>query len=328
MDLTAPYHLTHWPTLTFTSSGEGRDYLWCDLVRLLTTHIEVPSKNQAAGFTPARLIPHGPRRDSSVLEMTMFVFDADQGTHQDVADAGSRLGRANVSHIIYSSYSCSQDRAAYRIVVPLAEPLRNLRAYPALRADFIERYQIPAAEHQCKGLSHFYYLPSRPVNGPRPVAYAYQAQPLALPDFAAKADRTPRPPRPFTPPPEADVIELGPIRTALESRYRSLARRKDSQAKDKATWLKRVLNGEALAPHGQRDVVTKRVCGMVTWAAPGHPLSAYRALLFPSVEAMRAQGSKLTWEKVERMLLDSMAAHATAQAEAEELAAIFERNAR
>lgn len=324
-DVPAELHVTLWPSLYDTNAPTPWSGTWADLTQALSVHTRIARKEDSAGFGPyliqapavtcrrhADLQPrtHAHRCDLCVKEMTLLVFDADQGDLQAVQECDRRLASAGLACLWYSTYSYAPDRpkAPFRLVVPLARPVAP-EAYRAVREDFIRTYAVPADPSQCSGKSHYYHLPSCPPDG-QPVSWAHEGrayEPPAVLRHATPA-RAPVSTDGWEPPPEpTEPVDVEPLLETLRARARSLKRRLKASERGKGELLRRCLDGEPLAEHGSRDTATFRVAGMLPFLLPAEtPLSVYQHIMRPSVDAMIAAGSSLTHEKVERALLTSM----------------------
>lgn len=308
---------------------------WPALVARFSLHLRTPDKYQAPVFGPHVLTdlprpcakhnstaPH--RCNDSVATVTMAVFDADEGTAADLATTDDLLGRT--ARLWYSSHSYRPDssRPAFRLVIPLSRPVPK-GAWRNLRLQIATRFRVPANLVKCAAPSHAYFTPSCPPDAD-PVFDVHDGPPLEVDEF-----RVIEPPAEIAvdwePPPEPDgPIDTGPLRTALERRIASLARRPDPRDQDKAQLLQNCLRGNALATHGNRNNATLLVAGMVAYAAPpGTPASVMHRVMRPSVDAMIAAGSTLTHTEVERMILSAMRNRADAEAREDGIRRLFEK---
>lgn len=305
---------------------------WDQFVSEFSTHLRVQSKEQAPGFGPYTLktpastclkhrdartrapVPRpGPHRcDDSVDFMTLAVFDVDVGTEAQISNTSELLTKAGIAHLWYTSYSYTpiKDRPPFRLVIPLSSPVQPA-VWSSVRSGIAQRFQIPCVLTQCSGLSHFYYLPSCPPSEV-PITDAVAGNFLDPSEFPQVQERA-RSPLPtmegWEPPPDPEPgtpISVGPLLEILESRKRGFMMMRDVRMNDKGRLLDRVLKGVSLASHGARNNSMNLACGIVAWALPGTPRAVLATILRPSLNAMQAEGSKLTEDDVDRMLLTAM----------------------
>lgn len=297
---------------------------WEEMVRKFSTHLRLQKKDLAPGFGPYVLKPTEPctrhkdrkprtwphRCDDSVQEITLAVFDVDVGTQDDIVECALRLNVHNITHLWYTSYSYNpnSERPAFRLVIPLSEPVSPDR-WTAVRAGIASKFSVPCDLKQCGGLSHFYYQPSCPPDAD-PIVDSLPGRfldPADVPHVAVPATRTRLPSLnewvPPEDPPPGTPIDLAQDLERLEARYRSLSHGK---SKDKALILRRLLDGKELAEHGKRNDTTTIAAGVLASTLPGRPLAVLKALIWPSYQAMVEAGSSLSENELDRMLLTAM----------------------
>lgn len=318
------YDITLWRSLTDTSHPQPHGGTWSDLVqRFFADHAYLSDKFSGQGFGPYSMVAgRNDRKDSSVHLVTLAVFDADIGTIDDMEATAARLDDDGVAQAWYSSYSHRPERPSYRLVVPLARPVKP-EAWRLTRAEIIRRYAIPCDPGKCQAPSHFYFLPACPI-GAKPEAFHTDGVPLDPPDVRAEVNL-----RGLYLPQDVEVpeddptspVDMGKLRERLQARYRRLARTDPPRGE----LLGRVLDGKPLADSGSRNVTTTRVCGMLAWTIPDAPISAMCAILRPSVEAMVAEGSSIGWPAVQRMLESARREWYKNQAQERELSEAFRR---
>lgn len=283
---------------------------WTQCVELFTTHLVMGAKDHTPGFGPysvrapltpctthpdgkSRVQPH--RCDSSVRALTLAVFDADEGSPQDLDTTRGLIASAGLAQVWYTTHSYRPDQAkpSWRLVLPLATPVHPSR-WKKTRETLLTRFRIPALPGKCSGASHFYYLPSHPP-GVVPLTFVAPGQALDLgADVAKPALRSEVAVEVEAWDPDEELpngYDLEPIRTALRKRVASLKR---AQELEKAERLRTILDGKPF-PDGRRREDSFRVCGMLAWACPEVPLAALAHLLRPTYEAMAREGSSVTW---------------------------------
>lgn len=328
--------ITRYSALFNTAPSETADQSWSEVTHLLSQFVSAPSKFSVGGFGGHVLQPptrpctdhteHGRsvtkadahRCERCVVSVTLFVFDVDAGTPEDIGECERLLRQSNLAAHFYSSHSHTATKPALRLVLPPSRAMSS-EEYPGLRARLIHDLKIPCKPEQSGDSSRFWFLPShRP--GATPIFETLGGNPVdvdALTPLAIRPRRSnpninPLSTTEWSPPPEpppGTPFDMRPIREALEGRASRLAKQADAESKQKAVWLRRLLAGEALADHGQRNETTARVCGVTIFALPTYkeiPVSIFMNLIRPSLNAMVRAGSKLTEEKVERMFVSAL----------------------
>ena len=305
-----PIWHTRWPSLKDTTHPQRLVTPWRDFVTSLNPIVTL-DKHSSPGFGPYTLKPQAVARlDASVLRMTMLVYDADEGTHEDMAACMDLVKSEGLCSLLYSSYSYSATKAAYRLIFPLARHTHPDEFKP-IRLAVGEHFRVPYNPQKCAGLSHFYFVPSHPPGAAYvfvetagqfldPSRYLKAAGPTRhrLPHVALKD---------FEPPPEPEIpesLDVYRIRLAARTTY----------GDEKAELVRKLLDGEPLAEHGGRTLATLRVAGMLAHMFRKASVGTLLRLMDPSLTAMRARGSKLTTSRVRRMILTSMRHRAEAEA--------------
>jgi hypothetical protein len=334
----------------YASSAGWRDliptrtqsYTLHELVDVFTRHTPAEDKKQVGMYGPHALhdplpvpctnprhegttLPH--RCDNAVKHLSVAVFDADEGTWEDVVMSRQRISAAGIAQIWHTSHSYGAAPAAkepWRLLLPLSKPLEP-GAWYAFRLELLERFKIPAARGKCSGRSHPWYLPSYPPGHQyRPPKAYFQDGDLLEPP-RPKAGATKNVPLPadfrFAPPPETGApVDLAACREALSAEAARLGRGDEDQ-KRKARWLRRAIAGEALDEHGNRDEATSRTAYRMVMVLPAAPISTIRYLLRPSVEAMIAAGSSLSFASLDEKIYSAMRAYAENKTREQEILA-------
>ncbi len=338
------------PTYTYTKFAGLYDLdthsqvsqTWPELCADFAQFVRVHRKDKAPGFGPYALrapdlvcykhtdgVPRaGPHRcDRCVQSLSFATFDADLG---DRAPCDALLDAAGVARLWISSYSYdpAQRPHAFRLLLPLEQPCPH-ENWPELRAALAAKFAIPADISKCGGLSHFYFVPSCP-GWIEPVVEARPGKPIDWSAFGLRPVRrapTAYVAQQFDPPPEpTEPVKLKPLHATLARKADTL--RRNPALVHKAELIDRCLAGEPLAAHGSRNQSTLVLAGIVAFALPGQALSTLWRLLETSVEAMIADGSTLTRNDVERMLLSSMSdKHAHDEAKTKRVFQRLEANA-
>lgn len=282
---------THYPTLSQPWRNASVTQLWgvfCDSLR----HVTLLDKLRAPLIGPYVLPQGGQRSDIHVSSLTLAIFDVDHNiTPASLALCQGRLG--DVVHAWYTSHSHTPASPRYRLVVPLARPLAA-HLWPHTRARLIQDYAIPADPLTSSSKSHSYFLPSCPP-GMESEARSWAAGNKYL-DLGAAASWSP----PVIQPALVDYDEedegeaaspeqMTEYQALIAKRVAKLRRASDPRAE----WLQACLDGGPLAQHGQRDRATLSVCALLTYTLPlSVSKASLWALIAPSIEAMRDEGSE------------------------------------
>lgn len=330
-----PIGITRYNLVSQVGHPVSTSATWSDLIDTLWTHHrEASSKEAVPGFgghvlkdpeTPCVhngvIRPKAHRCDACVDAVTLFVFDVDEGTEDEVAESDRLLQEAGLAAHWYSSYSFSPTKPAFRLIVPPTRPVTPAE-YPALRAHLIRRFDLKVADGKCTGASHFWWLPSCPPAPARlPVTETLEGvffDPDSVPPAVLPVAAAPKPVRAlgdWEPPEEPDPgtpIDLSALRSRLERLSSKLLR--NPHKKQNGVYLQRMLVGEPLAEAGSRNQAAFVTTGTMAFAAPGTPLSVFMLMIRPSLDAMIRAGSKLTEDKIERMFLTAMQKKAASDA--------------
>ena len=291
-----------------------------NFLSLLTTHTAIVHKQDAPGFGPYLLhtptepcLRHGlvpmtePHRcDACVRELTLAVFDVDVGTVEEIEACEDLLVGDGVLHAFYStfSYRPEAERPSLRLVVGLNKPI-PADLWKAWRAAFIHRFAVPAALDKCSAPSHFYYAPSIPVGATwEPVAVVHPGRLFPVDSLPVTRRHSFVSPNPKTTDLDTSPMpaeKLEEWRRLLEKKVRRLSRGTATD-RDKGEILRRLLAGEPLAEHGSRNQTSTRAAALVLAGWHEGTLGGAMQLFAPSLEAMRAEGSKLDAGTVFRQL--------------------------
>jgi hypothetical protein len=120
----------------------------------------------------------------------------------------------------------------------------------------------------------------------------------------------PRAPLPEEPP-DSEPIDFAALQAEVQYRIdRHLASKNPSRWK-RGELLRRLLHGEPLADHGERNSATTSATAALVHAVPlSTPLSHLMLVCRPSLLAMQSEGSKLQEAQVQGMLSRAMAKRA------------------
>lgn len=297
--------LTEYPGLYRPTDFSTAVYSWPELTKRLTHFVETEDKFSVPGFGGHVL--RGPKRAREhVLRVTFLGFDVDAA--QSFADirASMDLFKAELVALhAYSSHSHTPEKPALRFIVPISRPL-DPEEYASVRKHVIEKFRIPCKVEQSTDVSRFWFYPSRRPGAPTFVE-TLVGTPLNIADIPITRD----PPdfrrglgsKPWSPPPEPQrPINLEPLRRKIRER----AERQAARNNPIGEITLRIIDGRQAAESG-RNEATFRACGSMIYAADNDtPVSAFMAIVMPSLRAMQAAGSSLTERKVERFFLTAM----------------------
>jgi hypothetical protein len=153
-----------------------------DLVKLLTTFVEITEKKQARCWSPTRYADGATSRGNAGVEVvSALVFDLDR-----VPPDPKRLN--GVCWIGHTTWSHQSDAPRWRVVIPLAQPVAS-----ASWRDVWQRARAalcPEADPVCKDPSRAYWVPSH-APGAQPQK-ASHAGPLLNPDQLPTLDSNPK----------------------------------------------------------------------------------------------------------------------------------------
>lgn len=346
---------TRWPSMYEIDAFESATETWEKFTDTFSVHRRVRRKDLSFGFGPYHLVEprgvcikhrdgkprHLPHRcDRCVREISMLVFDADETVPEEsFHHTDSLLEQDGVARLWYSSYSYQPNKPTFRLVIPISRPV-FVEHYHLLRLKALSRYEIPADARKCSGKSHYYHAPSCPPWA-SPVVSVGAGQPADVQKLGVHAPTPFRKKAPipvfetfeWQPPEEpTEPVDLGPLLEVLRNRINKLKRSEGGHTK--AHYVERCLAGEPIAEKGSRNQAAFILAGIIAYAVPSETsIGTMLHIMRPSVEAMIRAGSKLTLEKVERMLLTASrnkaysdaAENAEAARELANLAALKER---
>lgn len=276
---------------------------WDALCHKLSTFTVMEDKFRAPGFG-AHILAGFRRSAANVTAVTAFIFDVDAGTPQSVSSCFYLIRRSGISFHAYSSHSHTIEKPALRLIIPSTRDI-SPGEYSRLRLHLIKTFNIPCVPTQSADVSRFWFLPSHPP-GAVPFTESFTGQPFN-PDTLPLSVRYGRvvsaSARKSVPSEVAVSPDLLEVQAILSARAASLRRSKDQRKQENGNALARLLGGLGVAEHGSRNEMMARVCGVMVYATPrGTPISSLLEISRPSLEAMQADGSKLTATKVDAML--------------------------
>lgn len=140
-----------YPSLFKTKPARTVDS-WADLVATLQDHLPSKSKKMQALWSPVSLRKGGTRSNDSVEQVNALVVDVDGGTAYEAA----KDALAGREWVAYSSYSHTEAKPHYHLVVKLDEPVPATEwhaAYAQLKSE------IGGFGDNLSAPSHAYFLP-------------------------------------------------------------------------------------------------------------------------------------------------------------------------
>jgi len=296
-------------------SGQRRTTTWRELAELLTTPVPTPCDcDKATGgecpekdgfsWSPGALLPGTSRRNENVEHVSALVLDLDGLTAAQIRTVFAALeGLAYVAHSTHSHRPPSRpDAAALRVVVALSRPVPGSdwpSFWHAARA-FLGLGSVPLDE-ACKDPARLYYTPRIPERRLGQFL-AYDMPGEALDVDAVQAPRVPLvevqassasvPEAPPAPPADPSAYDLQTLEAIVKAQRTKYTRAKDARA----TWLGRVLDGEPLAPAGERDRTLNAVMSILAVSLPaGTPFEVVYELVRRSVVGMAHPEGEAHW---------------------------------
>lgn len=302
--------LTAFEGLWNTAPKATLEGTWAELTTgALATFTAVASKDErnakGALFGGYSLRPQGKRRDADAFDLTLAVFDVDQGGPGEHAATLDLLRTDGIAQHWYTSFSYPE-KLSLRLVLPLSGPI-SPSAWAQLRPVLIDRYALAVERNKCSGYSHSYFLPIALPGAPRWVE-TLPGAPLDVELVAALY-----PPRPSYAAPK--VSEEGPVGD-LDAAKEKLTDRAygflQQGEKEKAALLDRVASATPLVDgvlirSTSGDPPLSRAAMLVAFAAPKETFATYLALLRP-VQGTVSDG------KLEQMIRSAMTKYEERQA--------------
>jgi hypothetical protein len=164
---------------------------WPAVVKSLTRHLHLVDKHSAALWSPARFARGSTRKKEAVEQVSVGVFDVDDGT--DASTVEYWLG--DLEYVIVSTFSHTPNHPKLRVIIRLAEPI-PLADFDQVWRRANQHLMHGHVDPSTKDASRMFYRPSCPPNA-EPVAVVHVGQPLdwralpGLPVLKAMPRRTP-----------------------------------------------------------------------------------------------------------------------------------------
>lgn len=224
------------------------------------------------------------RKEENVLFVTVLVLDIDHVASDVMDNALSRIAADQIAYVCHSTHNHNPDNdCAYRLVLALSRPAKP-EEFSILRAQVVQKYNLPNDE-TTRNVNRIFYFPSSRVD----VAPFFEesgygtdnTDPGVALDVDAILASAPKTPVQKTSPVQIVVDEPEPVATNLQDIGKSiLAFARSRQDDVKAAILRRAATGKALAipgkqidrvdpdgvPHGRDSAI-----GSLTWSIPWIP---------------------------------------------------------
>ncbi len=136
-----------------------KSHTWSSFCDEYSEH-KISDKKDGPAWSPVNYLEGTTRHNKNVSHISMAVMDIDDGTPLD--EIITKL--SGFTCLIHSSYSHSEEKAKYRVVMPLSEPISS-QAWPAAWAQInqlIAGHNDPAT----KDAARLYYKPAKPRSAP------------------------------------------------------------------------------------------------------------------------------------------------------------------
>jgi hypothetical protein len=147
------------PALTKTRPTRHR-FTWTDLSERFLKHRRSETKN-VAGWSPAIYQEGHTRGNDYVISVSCAVGDFDHCTNDDLLAVKDRLAELGLAYVLYSTYSCTPDELAFRVVIPFTESVGKDEwndVWHRCNAHLFGGKN----DKQTKDQSRFFYVPSAP----------------------------------------------------------------------------------------------------------------------------------------------------------------------
>lgn len=254
---------------------------WEELSLLLSSHdFSFRAKHDAPLFSPAELKPGSTRANASVLRVHFGVIDLDERTPEEVSRLVDRLRAEHRAFVFYTSWSHAETfiesgTICARLVFPFSRPVE------AHEWDKVWQRMNAAhdglADEACKPLHQPYFFPVAPpgseelqiidVNHGLPWDVSSDGVPLPAPELRTR---------------RVTVADLQELLKGLSG----------ARAESKVWYrahLRKLISGESLAQHGNRDDTVWKLCCCILDDIPNAEPESLGALFAPSLQIMRAE---------------------------------------
>ena len=154
------YTITALRKIYNTQNPIQMEYSFEQLAKFLTMPRSIDKKEELPAFSPAMFFKRG-LKNSDVMAVSLAVFDIDEGL-----DFGYHRAFQDFKYIAYTSFSHSNKKHKWRLVIPFAKPVETFEnvdywagAWMQCKKMFFE-YTGRTMDEQCKDPRRFYFLPN------------------------------------------------------------------------------------------------------------------------------------------------------------------------
>lgn len=246
--------------------GTPAEVEWEALAEAFKNHDRRAEKDGEA-WAPIEV--EGTRHDVNVKAITALVADLDHLPEAEAFRIAERLAASGLACIVYSTYShAPPDNYSLRLVFKLSRSV-----LPSEWAEFREKafahLELPT-DPKTKNPSRLYYSPACPPGGPEPIAEVSDGKAIDVDAILAIVSAPAPAPSPSPAPVDLD---------AARERLRSVTKKESKEL------ARRILDGQSLAPQGDRDNTVNRAASLLA-TATRLPVEAAEHLVFASILAM------------------------------------------
>ena len=144
----------------FDTKPKARSADWGEVCQTLRAHKPVRSKELVKLWSPARYMDGASRGLEGVAEVTMAVFDFDDGHEpEDFFDLWDGL-----EFVAHSTFSSTPDKPKWRAIFPLLAPVPAAE-WPAVVRKLRAALTADVSDPSCTDASRMFYIPSCPIGG-------------------------------------------------------------------------------------------------------------------------------------------------------------------
>lgn len=264
---------------------------WQALAAALSTHLEVPVKDQAPCWAPSWWQPGSPRTKETACGCSALVYDCDHGDSAAWLACIKGLVSARFSFLVYSTHSYKGTNAPgpvkSRIVIELLRaitPAEHRTVWPAFAAQHLPTL----VDLRTRDVSRLYWLPSCAPGAPR-FAQTFAGRPLDPTPLVNSTDV-----------PEDEP--LAPWKIAQDADLIAVQRLwKGRQWIQEKAALDALVNREPIAITGERDNTVYRLVRALVREIPHVTSDSLADLFIPSIAAMGGEPTRdSVRDKIER----------------------------
>ncbi|MCC6897594.1 MAG: hypothetical protein IT377_01400 [Polyangiaceae bacterium] len=210
----------------------------------MSTHdFSVADQLSCPAFSPAEYRPGSMRGNKGVVALHMLVLDLDEVSEDDVLGVCATIQEIGCAGLLYTSWSHATKPWRCRVVIPLSRPVKP-EQWSTLWPRANELFG-GVADPKCVDPARLYFGPFAPAGTEdEHFSAVFEGEPLDV-DSLLSVQGEPA----ATPSARTVRVEREDLR-AVAARWK---RRKDPYLRQMARKLREVCDGEAFAPHGERD---------------------------------------------------------------------------